>query len=522
MPHTITAWSARIATDPIDEHHAIKEHRGIKCRKSIEFLSHSVSTESTDLSFCTGTGEGLLTNYILPDLESARWEVIFVTCFWSSKSKSRLALCESLKRLSEKAVARREPGSQKKVTVHICISSVSLWQKLCHTTSLHGHVYNEKEWTRKLKLPAAEEIPGIDLHVKSIFIRPFSVMHPKFMIVDRQFVWVPSCNVSWETWYEGGIRLTGNTVKSFYEFWAEVWAAHASKDPKSGAPADWKGWEGPLPPLMEPTPPRRRMSSGVEYGPAAVPGRFIPSFYDNAQTTEGEALQAAKKPDPIPTLFLPSSHHRDPRFRPGSFREARAEPRTPLNAYTAYLLSKAKTQVYIQTANVTGKPILRGILGCLKEGVNVTIVTNNRLMRLEQIVTAGSTTECSVKWLVREYEKLRLQTEGDSAATAGGEATLDDRKPPGHLKISYWKPNVTGPRGQSVPPAFDMSHLKLTIVDKEVTILGSGNMDRASWYTSQELGIALYSKVVAEKIWKEVVARDVARNAKQVYPPSTS
>jgi phosphatidylserine/phosphatidylglycerophosphate/cardiolipin synthase-like enzyme len=38
------------------------------------------------------------------------------------------------------------------------------------------------------------------------------------------------------------------------------------------------------------------------------------------------------------------------------------------------------------------------------------------------------------------------------------------------------------------------SHLKLTIFDHEIVILGSGNMDRASWYTSQELGILLHDR----------------------------
>jgi phosphatidylserine/phosphatidylglycerophosphate/cardiolipin synthase-like enzyme len=37
------------------------------------------------------------------------------------------------------------------------------------------------------------------------------------------------------------------------------------------------------------------------------------------------------------------------------------------------------------------------------------------------------------------------------------------------------------------------SHLKLTVVDGEYMVLGSGNMDRASWYTSQELGILFQS-----------------------------
>lgn len=36
-------------------------------------------------------------------------------------------------------------------------------------------------------------------------------------------------------------------------------------------------------------------------------------------------------------------------------------------------------------------------------------------------------------------------------------------------------------------------HLKMTVVDDEIMVLGSGNMDRASWFTSQELGVALLS-----------------------------
>ena len=44
------------------------------------------------------------------------------------------------------------------------------------------------------------------------------------------------------------------------------------------------------------------------------------------------------------------------------------------------------------------------------------------------------------------------------------------------------------------------SHLKLTIVDGEYTVLGSGNMDRASWYTSQELGVLFEDKEFASLV----------------------
>ena len=40
----------------------------------------------------------------------------------------------------------------------------------------------------------------------------------------------------------------------------------------------------------------------------------------------------------------------------------------------------------------------------------------------------------------------------------------------------------------------------MTIVDDEVLVLGSGNLDRASWFTSQELGVAFFDKEVVTKV----------------------
>ena len=43
--------------------------------------------------------------------------------------------------------------------------------------------------------------------------------------------------------------------------------------------------------------------------------------------------------------------------------------------------------------------------------------------------------------------------------------------------------------------------MKCTIVDGEVVVLGSGNMDRASWYTSQEVGVAVEGRDAVREIW---------------------
>ena len=64
----------------------------------------------------------------------------------------------------------------------------------------------------------------------------------------------------------------------------------------------------------------------------------------------------------------------------------------------------------------------------------------------------------------------------------------------GTLSVGYFLPNSV----------YRRSHIKCTVVDEEVIVLGSGNMDRASWYTSQELGIALKGQQVAYDLWRAI------------------
>src|ERR1700712_3723330 len=94
---------------------------------------------------------------------------------------------------------------------------------LFHTSSPHGQDHQPSTWPKTLGLPSADELLGLDIQIKSIFVRPFCVMHPKFIIIDRQMVWLPSCNVSWESWFEGCISLSGPIVDTFVDFWQQFW-----------------------------------------------------------------------------------------------------------------------------------------------------------------------------------------------------------------------------------------------------------------------------------------------------------
>jgi phosphatidylserine/phosphatidylglycerophosphate/cardiolipin synthase-like enzyme len=119
-------------------------------------------------------------------------------------------------------------------------------------------------------------------------------------------------------------------------------------------------------------------------------------------------------------------------------------------------------------------------------------------MILEQLVTAGTTTSRCVKGLIKRYERLLSRPQDEEAGRGGL----------GEFHISYYEPRAPREQGITEPV---QSHLKLTVVDDEVVVFGSGNMDRASWFTSQELGVAFYSsetvKTSMAKLEQEMIGR---------------
>ncbi|GIZ42714.1 hypothetical protein CKM354_000597300 [Cercospora kikuchii] len=394
-------------------------------------------------SLTFGTGHQIYTSSILPAIESAEEEVILITCFWAA-SPTRDALNDTLLKLSAKALARTSLNSSaKRIRVRIGFSSSSLFQKLFHTSSPSGRIYSPSEWSKKLVLPAAEDLEGLDLEVKSIFFLPFSVWHPKFVVVDRKEVLLPSCNVSWEEWFEGCVRLDGSgVVREFLKFWELKWRGRLEQLESSLQTAE--------------------------------------SEHKSRPTTNSLGLENVKY------KFLPSPHHRNPRFRFLPWQKCANPPRTPLNVELLELFAGAERSIYVQSPNVTCPPVLKHILDAVARGVDVTIVTSEKLMILEQLVTAGTTTSRCMGQLVKSHQNMVVAPRDVEAGVAVA----------GSLRVSYYVPR-SGPTAEEGEPV--QSHLKLTIVDDEAIVFGSGNMDRASWYTSQELGVAFYSReLVAE------------------------
>ena len=366
-----------------------------------------------------------------------------------------------LRRLSDKAVRR---GTDK-IRVSICFSSSSVFQKLFHKQSVSGQTYPPLVWVEKLGLPDPSELGGLDLSVKSVFLLPFCVMHPKFMIIDRESVVLPSCNVSWESWFEGAVTLSGPVVQQFVKFYHAFWE-------------------------------RREDVSAL--GDASTGHTGSEEATDNGHAGKSTLKSSVHLSiSGVHTVFLPSPHRRNPNYSLFASSDSILAPTTPLNTFILTLFAKAERSIRIQTPNVTAPPVLSALLKALARGVDVQILTSERLMILEQLVTAGTTTSRCIQTLIKRYRRLlsnpRHLANDEEAAIASTK--------PGRLHISFFEP-IGGPKKRGDEGGEpQQSHLKMTIVDEEVLVLGSGNLDRASWFTSQELGAVSYTHLTLPTIY---------------------
>lgn len=479
----------------------------------------ALASSSVVHSFRLGTGASVFAAALLPALRQARLEVLFVTCFWAP-SKSLSDLSAAIHRLAvERTAASRgsPPGSPSPppppLRIRICLSSRSLLQKLLHTQSRAGHEYPPAAWASSLGLPAADVLAaaGIDLRVKSLFFLPFSVMHPKYVVVDRARAFLPSCNVSWEPWLEACVELTGAAVGPLLAFYSRTW-----------------GDELPELPELETSEPEgvSETSDSTRYalGPLDADG---PGSID----VRSSAAHA------IPTVVLPSPHHCNPLFHPFPWQDYAPPPPTPLNLAVLRLLAGATRHVFMQTPNVTAEAVVAALLAALARGVDVTLVTGERMMVWEQVLTAGTTTARCVCGLVARYGGLRggsgrlgslrisyfVPLRGQSAAADEEQVLLSaGEHPPGTsasaARSKHARINAAGSAVDTEEPV--QSHAKLTIVDGVHTLLGSGNMDRASFFTSQELGILFHDAAFAGAV-RTAVDRVLEGRLKSVYPPSS-
>ncbi|KAF2418935.1 hypothetical protein EJ08DRAFT_48756 [Tothia fuscella] len=410
------------------------------------FVSHptSLQTSAIQHGIQVGIAENIFST-ISPQLALAESEILLVTCFLGPSSSTTI-LADALQELSQKRVSR----NLQPIRAHICFSVFSIWQQVFQPKTTC--VYPPAIWT-KFGLPSADKIPGLDLTVKSIFIRPLSLIHSKYVVIDRRVVFIPSANISPDKWLELCISLTGPVVQQFILFWETFWAASEDKtatDTFNGSSQHQVLSYSDAKVLKEAKPHEQPLSDGT--------------FVDQGQ---------------IPTVFLPQSHHRNPRFMILPWKKFSPPPQTPLNTFLLHAFRTATTSISLFTPDFACMPIIHALTEASQRGVDIHITTNENVMILEQLCTAGTTTKRCIKLLIKRYQALRSK------------GTLSGTQPMGKLLMEYFHPK----EGTEEPRHL---HLKMVVIDNHCLVLGSGNIDRASWYTSQELNIGLYSSELAK------------------------
>lgn len=443
---------------PAESSRGVSEH-------STEFVSESMLE-----GMAVGTGLAIFTKTILPAIEAAEQEVIFATCFWAP-STSRNLLGLSLVRLSEKAL-RRKDGTT--IRVRICFSSKSLLENILYTTPTNGQVYGKEDWAPVLGLPHPEQIAGLDLEVTRKYFRPLGIIHSKFVVIDRQLAILPSCNVSWEAWLEAAVVVRGPVVGALMIFYSNFWEKRL--------------------PAIEPQEDRPKSSTSTT--------ALLVSNWPGLSRLKTPGCQLAMD---ITTSLLPSPH--TPTLLP-PFLKLKSPPdsasSTQLNIHILNLFNEAISSISLFTPNITSSTVLLALKKALGRGVSISINTNRHLMTLEQLATSGTTTPRCAGDLVRAHKRM-LRSHKRSLQNLASDpesATTDSSLAPGRLRIAYFEPHAFN-RGSSGIGKLEFdgnkelpvkSHVKCTMVDGKSIVLGSGNMDAASWYTSQELGIAFHDR----------------------------
>ncbi|KAI0145077.1 hypothetical protein GGR57DRAFT_494740 [Xylariaceae sp. FL1272] len=474
----------------------------------------SLVCTSRPVSFQLGTGASIYTETLLPAILEAKQEIILVTCFWApSHTLTRIRdTLQSLAELRRDFINNRqstEPDSDPlpRLRIRICFSSRSLLQKLFHTPSRRGYTYPPSKWSKLgLPDPFIFEAGQIDLQVKTLFFLPFSVMHPKFLIIDRRKAYLPSCNVSWEPWLEACVEVNGEAVHSLLRFYHGVWDSHMEADGRP--PIVSNPSHGPV---ITTTPKAGEVGFGFIRSPmsrtAHTPTLLTTTL--GLSWIESPASRFELLGSPIlPTILLPSSHYRNPHFRPLPWQRCSRPPATPLNCALLRIFDMAEDHIYLHTPNLTTPAVMDALLEALDRGVNVKVVTHEAMMVWEQLFTAGTTTPRCLRRFVKHYRQNVNRSQGLERVRNNNEsnATLDleaQHPRPGSLEIFYYHALPENDEQQVLEEPVQ-SHMKLTIVDDDYVVLGSGNMDRASWFTSQELGILFRSKDLAETVMANV------------------
>ncbi|KAH9948260.1 hypothetical protein B0H21DRAFT_734365 [Amylocystis lapponica] len=437
-------------------------------------------------------------------------EVFLATNFWQT-SKSATKICDAFIELSRRAEQRG-----KKVVVKMMYDRANL-KMLAET---HVRVF-EDEWTGdEVKLPKESDMPGLDFELVNYHQPMLGTFHSKFMVVDRKMAILCSNNIQDRPNMEMMVHLEGPIVDSVYDMALVSW--HRALNPPLpclstpyAKPAegykfaldnrymtthalDGKKGEAIFRQIQQeervaPDGPQGSNPGGTSETGGELP--FISGTYmsitDHLNAGDQDTLATSQNGASSEEEYTPHILHvphdecpmvlvnRPPYGRPGNDERALLNPQA-----AAWLagLKFAKERVFIQTPTFSAGPVVQGVLGAVRRGIECILYVDVGFNDGgEALPFQGGTNEEVVRKMyaeLNEEEKERLKY--------------------------YW---YTG-RDQVKPINAHLNqrncHVKLMVIDDSIGITGNGNQDTQSWFHSQEANVMIDNPTVCRE-WIDAI-----------------
>ncbi|KAL8391829.1 hypothetical protein RB595_002146 [Gaeumannomyces hyphopodioides] len=450
---------------------------------------------------------------------AATREVFLATNFWQNSEASKV-ITDALKELSRR-VGERGPGQR--VVVKIMYDRGSIRQLV----EPHA-VVSERDYAGgAVGLPAAAEIPNLDLEVMNYHSPILGTFHSKFMVVDRRAAVLQSNNIQDNDNLEMLVHLEGPIVDAVYDMALLSWSkalspplpTHASPAAPEDAPCFREGPGGrSRHAAAPPTPP----DDGDD---EAATSRV----YDDTIAAEGRRVQALLTPSPsnpskthMDAVTRHLNHTTNPNFRPEPRHAAPAavapgdamapllvhgphdpfpmalvcrpphgppdnsSASNPQNAAWLAALRYATDSVFIQSPTLNAEPLLPAIVEACERGVHVT---------------------CFICLGYNDIGELLPKQGGHNEMIAHRlHAALS---PAGRRCLHYhWYVgrDCAAPLTQS--RRLRSCHVKLLVADGRVAVVGSGNQDTQSWMHSQEVNVLLDLPPPVARDWADGLRRN--------------
>ncbi|KAL4976700.1 hypothetical protein BDW66DRAFT_150852 [Aspergillus desertorum] len=452
----------------------------------------------------------------------AQKEVFLATNYWIFSDASTL-ITNALKELSRRAGERGD-----KVVVKILYDRgdpKQVWENRL--------TVDEKKYTTgKVSLPAAGEIPHLDMQVINYHRPIFGTFHAKFMIVDRRVALLQSNNIQDNDNLEMMIRVEGAIVDSLYDTALISWGKALDPPlPMLYSPAV----EAPLPSaqvyfsshceengiLPQHTTGDEHYDADIAAETRRVNGQLTPTNgetraqpvtrllnHTRQKSTTGDAPDGDQEDQMEPYILTPQHKpfpmalvNREPYGSPDHTSTA-----VPQNAAWLAAVNHAERSIFIQTPNLNAEPLLEPLLGAVRRGIIVTCYLCLGYNDAGQLLPFQNGTNEMISSrlytsLETDEEKSRLRIFNYVAKDQTRPIHNKFKKRSCHIKLMIVDETV------AIQGASPNSSPLEALTNKHHNPLGNGNLDTQSYYHSQEVNLLLDSPLVC-RTWLDALARN--------------